>query len=72
VAAAADGALACPACGHSAPPWGWDWKESAGFGRIFLTVEEVFPGEAVPAPALLDLLARITGCAWRHFYVQDG
>jgi hypothetical protein len=72
VAAAADGALDCPACGHSAPPWSWDWKESAGFGRIFLTVEEVFPGEAVPAPALLDLLTRITGCAWRHFYIQDG
>jgi len=63
--------LACPACAASAPAFRWDWKEGAGFGRLLVAIEEVFPGEAVPSPALLDLLARASGQPWRHFYVQD-
>ncbi|MGE5153244.1 MAG: hypothetical protein ACM3ST_04440 [Bdellovibrio bacteriovorus] len=61
----------CAACGAIHPPWRWDWKQQGGFGRLFVLVEEVFPGEAVPTPRLLDLLTRACGCAWRHFYVQD-
>jgi hypothetical protein len=34
-------------------------------------VEEVFPGEAVPTPALMSMLERISGFRWRVFYVQD-
>jgi hypothetical protein len=63
--------LACPTCGAARPPWDWDWKGNAGFGRFFISVEEVFPGEATPAPSLIELLTRETGAAWRHFYVQD-
>jgi hypothetical protein len=66
-----DTALACPACGAARPPWDWDWKGNAGFGRFFISVEEVFPGEATPAPALIELLTQETGAAWRHLYVQD-
>jgi hypothetical protein len=62
---------ACPACGEIRPPWRWDWKQQGGFGRLFVLVEEVFPGEAVPSPRLLDLLTRACGCGWRHFYIQD-
>jgi len=64
-------ALACPACGQAHPPWRWDWKEHGGFGRLFVQVEEIFPGEAVPTPRLLDLLSLACGSGWRHFYVQD-
>lgn len=63
--------LRCSNCGQTRPPWRWDWKEHGGFGRLFVAVEEVFPGEAVPVPALLDLLTRACGAGWRHFYVQD-
>jgi hypothetical protein len=63
--------LGCPACGASRPPWRWDWKEQAGFGRRFVLVEEVFPGEAVPTRALLDCLTGACESGWRHFYVQD-
>lgn len=63
--------LTCPACGETRPPWRWDWKEQGGFGRVFILVEEVFPGEAVPTPSLLDLLTHASGSGWRHFYVQD-
>jgi hypothetical protein len=61
----------CPSCGREAPPWRWDWKQDGGFGRFFVLVEEVFPGEAVPTPRLLDLLSPACASGWRHFYVQD-
>jgi hypothetical protein len=51
--------------------WDWDWKQQGGFGRLFVMVEEVFPGEAVPTPGLLDLLRDLDGTPWRHFYVQE-
>jgi hypothetical protein len=63
--------IPCPACGEAGPPWTYDWKEKAGFARLFIQVEEVFPGEAAPTPALLGLLDDSTGCKWRHFYIQD-
>lgn len=61
----------CPSCGATNAPVHWDWKQEGGFGRLFVLVEEVFPGEAVPTQRLLDLLTRAGGSAWRHFYVQD-
>ena len=65
------GQLTCTACGEAHPAWTWDWKGTAGFGRCFLVIEEIFPGEATPAPALNAALERVTGSPWRHFYVQD-
>jgi len=64
--------IRCPACGEIASLWAWDWKERAGFGRLFVQIEDVFPGEATPAPELMNLLKDLTaGEPWRHFYVQD-
>jgi hypothetical protein len=64
-------AVVCPSCGDCRPIWSWDWKQQGGFARLLIQVEEVFPGEAVPTDAFLDLLERESGCAWRYFYVQD-
>jgi len=63
--------VACPNCSEARLPWEYDGREKAGFGRLFLAVEEVFPGEAVPTPALLALLQGGGDSPWRHFYVQD-
>ena len=63
--------LTCGQCGATAELGSWNWRENAGFGRLFLRVEEVFPGEAVPTPALMSLLEQASGTGWRHFYVQD-
>lgn len=71
LAAEADTAFPCPACGARQPAWMWDWKDRAGFGRYFLWVEEVFPGEAEPTPTFQAALAQLTACPWRHFYLQD-
>lgn len=61
----------CTACGETRPPWLWDWKQQGGFGRAFVCIEEVFPGEAVPTPAFFEQLIRVSGIGWRHFYIQD-
>ena len=63
--------IPCPACGQASPPWAYDWKQKAGFGRQFVQVEEVFPGEAAPTPGLMDLLEGSSGYEWQHFYIQD-
>jgi len=63
--------VTCPTCGKADPLWEYDWKDKAGFGRLFVQVEEVFPGEAAPTPGLMDLLQGCTGHTWRYFYIQD-
>jgi len=67
--AAAD--IQCSACGGKKPPWDFDWKEKAGFGRLLVQVEDVFPGEATPTPELMNLLTRSAQGEWCHFYIQD-
>jgi hypothetical protein len=66
-----ESSLVCPSCGERRRMWSWDWKQQGGFARLLIQVEEIFPGEAVPTDAFLDLLEREGGCAWRYFYVQD-
>ena len=63
--------IPCPACSESRPPWAYDWREKAGFGRFFIQIEEVFPGEASPTPELTKLLEFTADSQWSHFYVQD-
>lgn len=70
-AAGRTAALPCPACETLSPARAWDWKESGGFARLWLGVEEVFPGEAAPTDALMQILAEAALTPWRHFYLQD-
>ena len=63
--------LRCPHCINSAPGWRWNWRQHGGFGRSFILVEEVFPGEGAPLPALLRSLHRLGIGDWHPFYVQD-
>ncbi len=63
--------IPCPACGARHPLWVWDWKGKAGFGRSFVWVEEVFPGEAEPTPTFQAALTSLTAGPWRHFGIQD-
>jgi len=64
-------ALHCAACGAQQPAECWDWRSHAGCGRLFVSIEEVFPGEARPLPRLIDLLSGLGIGPWRYFYVQD-
>jgi hypothetical protein len=68
----ADWLTACPHCGQRQDPARFDWRQSAGCGRLFLCVENIFPQEAVPTPALLNQLYSASGdLPWRYFYLQD-
>lgn len=61
----------CPRCGAEQCPIDLNWRRSAGAGRLFVHVEDVFPGEAVPVPGLLKGLEQVTGTPWDYFFVQD-
>jgi DNA-directed RNA polymerase subunit RPC12/RpoP len=62
----------CPHCGYQQDPVTYDFRQSAGCGRLFLIVENIFPQEAIPTPALLDTLKHVSkGNDWRYFYQQD-
>jgi hypothetical protein len=63
--------LACPACGATRPSWDWDWRDKAGYGRTFISVEEVFPGEAEPTPGFQAALTALTASPWRCLFIQD-
>lgn len=63
--------LTCPACATATPACDWDWRAQAGCGRLFVDIEEVFPGEALPTQALMGALEALGAGPWRHFYLQD-
>lgn len=67
-----DARLSCPICAHDTPAWHWDWRGQAGFARLRISIEEVFPGEASPLPGLLVQLRDASdGIPWHWFAVQD-
>ena len=64
---------ALPPLRHNGPRlWRWNWRLHGGFGRSFVLVEEVFPGEGAPLPTLLNALRDLGVGDWHHFYVQEG
>lgn len=60
----------CQICGQRSPVDALDWRRNAGLGRFFIQVTEVFPGEAVPLPALMQALREGGGDEWDYFYIQ--
>ena len=61
----------CRHCGEKIAIDAPDWRRNAGAGRFFVQITEVFPGEAVPLPALMAQL-RAEGDDWDYFYLlQD-
>ncbi|CAK0781368.1 Formate dehydrogenase accessory protein FdhE [Gammaproteobacteria bacterium] len=63
--------LNCP-CGLIAPLWQWDFKDRGGFGRWSLSLEDIFPNEALPGDELMAFLMERTGSSWRFFYLPPG
>jgi hypothetical protein len=61
----------CVRCGRGQHPVDLLWRQNAGFGCLFVTVEDVFPGEAVPVPGLMKGLGQTTGSVWQYFYIRD-
>ena len=63
----------CPHCGHQQNPSTYNWRQSAGSGRLFLFIENIFPNEAIPSPELLSTLASsdTKEIPWSFFYIQN-
>lgn len=62
----------CPACQMRLSPTELDWRQSAGFGRFFISIFNIYPREAIPTEALLHVLAEATDQTWDYFYLRDG
>ena len=61
----------CPACNQSLSPIDLDWRQSAGFGRTFVSIFNIYPREAIPTEALLSALQKATNQHWGYFYTRD-
>ena len=48
----------------------YDWKNTAGFGRFFISLHGIYPQEAIPTSHLLETLEKISGTPWTYFYIQ--
>ncbi len=64
----AEALWSCEACQHKAEPWQYNWRKSAGFGRCFIEINNIFPKEAKPQQQLLDTLNSHYGVGWHYFY----
>lgn len=62
-------AVHCPSCGATSSLGDCEWRGNAGFGRCFVEVRNIFPGEAAPVEALLRRLEDLGGGPWGWFYV---
>lgn len=58
----------CESCGHTARPWEYKWRKSAGFGRCFIEINNIYPREAIPQQQLLDTLNLHYQINWHYFY----
>ena len=61
----------CPDCQQSYSPMELDWRQSAGFGRVFVSIYNIYPREAIPTEALLLALGKVTHQNWDYFYTRD-
>jgi hypothetical protein len=48
----------------------YDWKNTAGCGRFFISLHGIYPQEAIPTTNILQELNKITGEEWDYFYIQ--
>jgi len=64
----ADSTWSCDTCQYQGVPWKYNWRRSAGFGRCFIEINDIFPKEAIPQQQLLDTLHSRYGVSWHYFY----
>ncbi len=60
----------CDKCNIESHLSEYDWKNTAGCGRFFISLHGIYPQEAIPTSHLLQVLEKISGTAWTYFYVQ--
>ncbi len=61
----------CPQCGQQGRLQDIAWRKSAARADSFIEIAPIFPREAVPADALLELLKKGSDCDWQWFYSRS-
>ncbi|MCG6887581.1 MAG: phage terminase large subunit family protein [Proteobacteria bacterium] len=61
----------CPACHVNLSPLELDWRHAAGFARVFISIFNIYPREALPTEALLIKLQQATAQTWNYFYQRQ-
>jgi hypothetical protein len=65
------GKLTCSQCNKELQLQEISWGRQAGYGRIFIEISNIFPGEARPTHILLAELSRTTSTEWSYFYIES-
>lgn len=63
-----DSAINCNQCSTSSNIEAFNWRKMAGYGQLFIEINDIFPKEAMPQQILLDKLSIITNTGWQYFY----
>lgn len=61
---------ACDKCKVKTHLSEYDWKNTAGCGRFFISLNGIYPQEAIPTSHLLEMLGKATDTKWSYFYIQ--
>jgi hypothetical protein len=60
----------CSQCNKKTKVQQLNWRQSAGFSRFFITINNVFQYEAVPSDRLMNTLEQYSHCTWDYFYLS--
>lgn len=60
--------IKCIHCGESHGAQDITWGRRAGYGRMFIEIHNIFPGEARPVDALFKQLQQESGLNWNYFF----
>lgn len=63
-----DNQLTCSHCQQVSNAWLFNWRKSAGFGRCFIEITDIYPKEAIPQALLLELLEDRLRVSWEYFF----
>ena len=58
----------CPHCQQPIQINTLNWKQQAGFAQTMIIIDNIYPQEAQPTPALVNKLNQQTGANWQYFY----
>ncbi len=61
---------ACDKCKVESHLSEYDWKNTAGCGRFFISLYGIYPQEAIPTSSLLQALEKTSATPWSYFYIQ--
>ncbi len=62
--------ITCSHCNATCSIAQLEWRKNAGYGRLFIEIRNIFPGEAVPVEELMNRLRETGGGEWGYFYLQ--